>query len=169
MGRRRSRGSGALLLVAAVSLVVAGALVSLAGSAAWSMFAQDPAPIASGDRVTVSRSGMTLLRDEGGTGSTSCSITRGGERILLEETRGRSVDLQTGRFVVAASTAGSVRAGTYDFECTAGGTGLYAARRIAFGDAALVGVVGVVALAMGLALGTLGLVLLRRPVSSRAG
>jgi hypothetical protein len=159
----------ALLLAAAVSLLLAGALVPLAGSAAWSMYAQDPTPIASGDRVTLTRSGMTLLRDEDEQAPTSCSITRAGESTLLEEAGGQSVDLRTGRFVVAASTAGPVRAGTYDFTCTAGGAGLYAARRIAFGDAALAGVVGVVALAVALALGTLGLVLPRRPVSSWAG
>ena len=169
MGRRRSRGSGVLLLVAAASLVLSGVLLALAASAAWSMYAQDPTPIASGDRVTLSSSGMTLLRDQGETASTSCAIARGGQRTVLEESAGPDVTLQTGRFVVAASTAGPVAEGTYDFTCTAGGADLYAARRIAFGDAALVGVVGVLLLVLALTLGTLGLVLPRRPVSPPAG
>jgi hypothetical protein len=157
--------------VALLAASVAG--LALAGTALWSMYFQDPSPIAPGDRVTVSPSGMSLLRDEGETAPASCSLTHpGGVRLSLEELPGDSVVLDTGTFQHVAATPGRAPAGTYDFTCSGGGEGLYAARRLALGDAALVGAGGLGMLAFSLAAGTVAVVLTtghRSRVSPRAG
>jgi hypothetical protein len=163
MGRRRdTRGFTALLVAALGALVVALALLGVAGSAAWAMWAQDPYPLASGDRVTLSRSGLSVLRDEGQTADARCTLSRGGLRLVLEDVGPERVDLQTGAFEHLEVTSGPVDPGTYDVTCT-GPPGLYAARRIAYGDALLVGGLGLAVLVVALVIGTLALVARRRP------
>ncbi len=72
--------------------------------------------------------------------------------------------LSTGGFQEVAATAGRVPAGTYTLACASGGQGLYAARRLVFGDAAVVGALGLVLLALALGVGTL--VVVRRARSA---
>lgn len=160
MGRRQGQRSRLWLLLPIALLVVSVAVLALAGTALRSMYFQDPAPITSGDRVMVSWSGMSLLRDEGETTPAFCVLTSpDGVGVTVEELTGESVVLDTGTFQHVAATQGRVPAGTYDFSCSTGGEGLYAARRLALADAAAVGAAGLGLLAVSLAAGTVAVVL----------
>jgi len=173
MGRRQGQRSRLWLLIPITLLAVSVAVLALAGTALRSMYFQDPAPITPGDRVTTGWSGMSLLRDEGETAPAYCALTSpDGVRVTVEELTGESVVLDTGTFQHVAATRGRVPAGTYDFSCSAGGEGLYAARRLALADAALVGAAGLGLLAVSLATGTVAVVLgsgRRSRLSPRAG
>lgn len=160
MGRRQGQRSRLWLLLPIALLVVSVAVLALAGTALRSMYFQDPAPITSGDRVMISWSGMSLLRDEGETTPAFCALTSpDGVGVTVEELTGESVVLDTGTFQHVAATQGRVPAGTYDFSCSTGGEGLYAARRLALADAAAVGAAGLGLLAVSLAAGTVAVVL----------
>lgn len=164
MGRSGARISGYWHLVPLTLLTVSLVMVGLAANGVWASYAQDPTPVAPGDRVTVS-SGLSLLRDEGGTGPALCELRSDGTVLPLEELAGGHVRLSTGGFQEVAATAGRVPAGTYTLACASGGQGLYAARRLVFGDAAVVGALGLVLLALALAVGTL--VVVRRARAPR--
>lgn len=160
MGRRQGQRSRLWLLLPIALLVVSVAVLALAGTALRSMYFQDPAPITSGDRIMISWSGMSLLRDEGETTPAFCALTSpDGVGVTVEELTGESVVLDTGTFQHVAATQGRVPAGTYDFSCSTGGEGLYAARRLALADAAAVGAAGLGLLAVSLAAGTVAVVL----------
>jgi len=157
MGRSGGRISGYWHLVPLTFLAVSLVMLGLAAKGLWDSYAQDPAPIAPGDQVTVSGSGLSLLRDEGETGLALCELRGHGVVLPLEELAGRHVRLSTGGFQEVAATAGRVPAGSYTLACASGGQGqgLYAARRLVFGDAAVVGALGLVQLALALGMGTL--------------
>ena len=94
-----------------------------------------------------------------------------GVRVTVEELTGERGPRHRA-FQHVAATRGRVPAGTYDFSCSAGGEGLYAARRLALADAALVGAAGLGLLAVSLATGTVAVVLgsgRRSRLSPRAG
>lgn len=165
MGRSGARISGYWHLVPLTLLAVSLVMVGLAANGLWASYAQDPAPVASGDRVTLSSSGLSLLRDEGGTGPALCELRSDGLVVPLEELAGGHVRLSTDGFQEVAATAGRVPAGTYTLACASGRQGLYAARRLVFGDAAVVGALGLVLLALALAVGTL--VVVRRARAPR--
>lgn len=155
MGRSGGRISGYWHLVPLTFLVVSLVMVGLAVNGLWASYAQDPAPVAPGDRVTVSGSGLSLLRDEGEMGLALCELRGDGLVVPLEELAGGRVRLSTGGFQEVAATAGRVPAGSYTLACASGGQGLYAARRLVFGDAAAVGALGLLQLALALGVGTL--------------
>ncbi|HEX5524536.1 MAG TPA: hypothetical protein VFX53_13885 [Pedococcus sp.] len=155
MGRSGGRISGYWHLVPLTFLAVSLVMLGLAANGLWASYAQDPAPVAPGDRVTVSSSGLSLLRDEGETALAVCELRSDGLVVPLEELAGGHVRLSTGGFQEVAATAGRVPAGTYTLACASGGQGLYAARRLVFGDAGVVGALGLVPLALALGVGTL--------------
>ena len=65
MGRSGGRISGYWHLVPLTFLAVSLMMLWLAVNGLWASYAQDPAPVAPGDRVTVSGSGLSPLRDAG--------------------------------------------------------------------------------------------------------
>ena len=155
MGRSGARISGYWHLVPLTFLAVSLVTVGLAVNGLWASYAQDPAPVAPGDRVTVSGSGLSLLRDEGESGLVLCELRADRLVVPLEELAGGRVRLSTGGFQEVAATAGRVPAGSYTLACASGGQGLYAARRLVFGDAAAVGALGLLQMALALGVGTL--------------
>lgn len=148
-----------------------GSLAALALTAAlfWVSFFQDPRPVSSGDRVTVTSSGLTLLRDAGDTSSADCRLAGPGGNIGIRPAKGNAVMLNTGEFVAVGHTPLRTSPGTYTLECSSGGEGLYAGHRLGFLQALLVGLLSVALFVVAVAAWITVLVLRRRARPARRG